>query len=195
MNLQYNIETFITITSLVLVSVGSYLILRINWKRYGLLYLLSGIVGNILCYIFIKLGFYSFPYRLFPKISIMPFETILTIFPLFVILGVCFSPLSWPYKIPFYMTIVNLGMLSETLVHNLTDLIRYDYEWDFWDSYTWWWLFLLIFDYVGGLIVPVHFRKPLSPDAFKYGNWAWLISHFVLITTIFIGGYYAGFKK
>lgn len=195
MNLQNNVETYLILGSIILSLIGSFFILRIDLKRYGLVFLISGITGYILCYIFIKIGFYSYPHRLFPGISIMPFETILTVFPFLVILGVCYSPAPWAYKIPFYWVIVHLGVLSETLAQNLTGLIRYDYEWDLWDSYTWWWIYLLVFDYVGGLIVPNHLRKPIPTEAFGYRKWAWFVLHFVLITTIFLGGYYLGLKK
>lgn len=192
MNLQWNIETYITLTAVILSILGSYLIIRLDWKRYGLVFILAGIVGNILCYIFVKLGFYSFPYRLFPHISVMPFETILTIFPLIVLIGIRYSPRSWLYKIPFYWVIVHLGMLGETLAQNFTRLISYDFHWDFWDSYTWWWFFLLAFDYIGGLIVPEHLRKPLNFEHLRYPKLGCLFIHFVLIVTIFLGGYYLG---
>lgn len=192
MNLQWNIETYLTTGTVALSLIASYFLIRIDWKRYGLLFLSSGIVGNILCYIFIQIGFYSFPYRLFPQISTMPFETILTIFPFLVLLGVRYSPRSWAYKIPFYWVIVHLGMLAETLAHRQTALIHYDFEWDFWDSYTWWWIFLLGFDWIGGLIVPDHLRKPLNVETFRYGKAGWAILHFILIITIFLGGYYLG---
>lgn len=192
MNLQWNIETYITLTFFFLSLLGSYLIIRLDWKRYGLVFLLSGIVGNILCYIFVQLGFYSFPYRIFPQISTMPFETILTIFPLIVLIGIRYSPRPWLYKIPFYWVIVHLGMLGETLAQNFTRLISYDFHWDFWDSYTWWWIFLLTFDYIGGMIVPEHLRKPLETEHMNYTKLGWFLLHFILIITIFLGGYYLG---
>lgn len=195
LNLQDNIETYSTLIALIITLTGSYLIVRNDWKRYGMVFLLTGVVGNILCYLFIKLGFYSFPYRLFPSISIMPFETILTLFPFYVVLGVRYSPQAWAFKIAFYFGIVHFGMFKEVLAESFSDLIRYDYGWDVWDSYTWWWIFLLMFDYIGGLIVPEHLRKPITLESFRYGNWLWLILHFIIITTIFLGGYYLGFEK
>ena len=120
----------------------------------------------------------------------MPFEAILTVFPFYVILGVRYSPTGWAYKIPFYWVIVHFGLLTETLAHNYTHLIHYDFAWDFWDSYTWWWIFLLLFEYIGGLIVPGRHRKPIPTEAFRYGKWAWWILHFTVIVTIFLGGYY-----
>jgi hypothetical protein len=107
MNFQWSIDFYIYITAVLISLIGSYFIIRINWKRYGSLFLLSGVTGNIICYIFIKAGFYSFPYRLFNGISIMPFDAVLTIFPLIVLVGVRYSPKSWAYKIPFYWVIVH----------------------------------------------------------------------------------------
>lgn len=191
MNIQSSIEFYIYVTFVLSSLIGSYFIIRINWKRYGLLFLLSGIVGNIICYIFVKVGFYSFPYRLF-NISVMPFDAILTIFPFYVLLGVRYSPKLWAFKIPFYWAIVHLGMLEETLAKINTRLITYNFEWDFWDSYTWWWIYFLIFDWIGGLIVTEQYRKPINGESFRYGKWAWIIFHFILITTMFLGGYYLG---
>lgn len=192
MNFQWNIETFILLVFIVLSLLGSLLIIRLDWKRYGLLYILSAAVGNILCYLFVKLGFYTFPFRLFPAVSVMPFEAIVTVFPFYVLLGVRYSPKSWAYKIPFYWVIIHLGMLGETVFQLYTDLINYNFEWDFWDSYTWWWIYLLFFEWLGGRIIPSHLRKPISAESFRYGNWFWLVLHFVLILTIFLGGLYLG---
>lgn len=192
MNIKWSIETIITISAITLSFIGSLLIMRFNWKRYGLLFVLSGVTGNILCYIFIKIGFYSFPYRLFPHISLMPFEAILTVFPFFVLLGVRYSPRSWALKIPFYWVLVHVGMLAETLARLYTKIIEYNFEWDFLDSYTWWWVFLLLFEYTGGLIVPENDRKPINPETLRYGKAGFLVIHFILIVTIFLGGVYVG---
>lgn len=185
-------ETYISIFAITASILGSIFIIRLDWKRYGLLFLISGAVGNILCYIFVKLNFYSFPFRFFPDITPMPFLAILTIFPLYVLIGVRYSPVSWAYKIPFYWAIVHLGMLAETLAQNYTDLIKYNFEWDFWDSYTWWWIYLLLFDWIGSLIIPKQLKKPLDQESFHYGKWVWALFHFIVITTIFLGGLYLG---
>lgn len=47
-NIQWNIEFYIYITALLISLIGSHFIIRINWKRYGLLFLLSGLVCSIL---------------------------------------------------------------------------------------------------------------------------------------------------
>lgn len=192
LNIGFNIETYISVTSFILSVIITILIVKINWKKYGFLYLLSAIIGIILCYIFIGLGLYSFPYRLFPSISKIPFTAILTIFPFYVLLGVRYSPRSWPSKIPFYWVMVHLGMLAEVWAETRTQLIKYGSLWDVWDSYTWWWIYLLMFEWIGGLIIPQSLRKPINHDTLMYGKIGWFISHFILISTIFLAGFYAG---
>ncbi len=193
MNLQYNLETLLTITAVVISALGSYFIIRLNWMRYGLLFIMAAVVGHILCYIYVHVCFYSFPYRLLPGLSVMPFETVMTVFPFLVLLGVRYSPQSWAYKIPFYWIIVHLGMTAETLAQLYTELIDYEFAWDFWDSYTWWWIYLLGFELIGGKLIPAHLRRPLSAESFRYGGWAWIALHVVVVITIFLGGLYLGY--
>ncbi len=190
MNFNWNIETYALAAGVILSTIGSVFILKNNWKQYGILFVVTGVVGNILCYIFIKLGLYEFPYRLFPFLSPMPIYAIATVFPLYVLFGVRYSPNTWKYKIPFYWVIIHIGMLGEVLAQNYTQTIKYRNFWDTWDSYTWWWIFLLVFEYFGGLIVSKEFRKPINEELFKYGKTGWFLVHFILITTIFLAGFY-----
>lgn len=194
MNIQWNMETFILISAIVLSTIGLIFILKVNWKQYGLLFIISAAVGEFLCYVFVKLGLYSYPYRLFPRISLMPFAVILTVFPFYVLFGVRFSPIRWAYKIPFYWVLVHLGMLAEVMAQNFTSLIKYKRFWDTWDSYTWWWIFLLVFEWVGGMVVSQEYRKPIDESLLKYGKVGWFIIHFILIVTIFLAGLYMGIR-
>ncbi|MGE5415346.1 MAG: CBO0543 family protein [Acidobacteriota bacterium] len=192
MNLGWNIETYISVSALIVSVVVTIMIVRLDWKKYGLLYLLSSVIGVILCYIFLELRLYSFPYRLFPQIAKIPFTAILTTFPLYVLVGVRYSPRLWPWKIPFYWGLVHLGVFAEAWLETHTQLIKYMALWDLWDSYTAWWLFLLIFEWVGGLIVPAELRKPIDQEVFSYGKLGYLILHFILISTIFLAGVHMG---
>lgn len=193
-NFEWSIEFFVSIFTVMVHTLGVILMIRLDWKSYGLLFLLSAIVGNILCLLFISMHFYSFPYVLFPQIAQMPVIIMLVAFPLYVLIGVRYSPVKWKWKIPFYWTIVHIGVLVETLALKYTDLIEYGFQWDFWDSYTWWWIYLLVFEWIGGLIIPDNSRKPLGEEHLKYGTLSWFIIHFVLILTIFLGGVYLGTK-
>ncbi|WP_176560305.1 CBO0543 family protein [Brevibacillus dissolubilis] len=75
--------------------VGSFFIVRLDWRRYGLLYLITVISGNIICYLFVKVGFYGFDPQYIPDKSIMPFSAIATLLPFYVLVGVRYSPAHW----------------------------------------------------------------------------------------------------
>ncbi|MFN3346854.1 MAG: CBO0543 family protein, partial [Candidatus Bipolaricaulaceae bacterium] len=110
--------------AVVISSIGILLIVRRDWKRYGALYLTVAIIGNIICYVFTRIGYYSFPFRLFPDLSIMPFTVVATFFPFCVILAFYFAPKPWLWKIPFYWSIIHVGMLLETIFEERTALIK-----------------------------------------------------------------------
>lgn len=192
--LNNTLEFYISIVSLLIAAVGSFFILRINWKSYGLLYMISAVLGNIICYLFVKFGFYSFPYIFLP-IAKIPLVAVTTAFSFYVLFGVRYSPKSWPYKIAYYGVIVNIGMTLETIFKTTTRLIEYNFEWDFWDSYTSWWAFFILMEWIGGKIVPAHSRKPLAEEFFRFGNWFFFIVHFIAILTIFLAGYHLGAIK
>ncbi len=186
-------EMYISIACLAVALTGSFFILRLDWKRYGLLYLAAGVIGNALCYLFVKVGFYSYPYIFLPLLQI-PLIAILTAFSFYVILGVRYSPTSWAHKIMFYGVLINSGVFFETVLKNTTRLIRYNYEWDLWDSYTTWWGFFILMEWLGGKIVPPRLRAPLSVNAFRFDNWFWFVIHIVGIFTIFLAGLYLGLQ-
>jgi hypothetical protein len=185
-------EHIILLLAIGISTIGTIWILAKDWKRYGLLYLISSAFGEALCYLFVKFGFYSFPYRLLPQLSPMPFFALLTVFPFYVLLGVRYSPVKWAWKIPYYWVFVHLGMTAEVLALKFTDIIRYERFWDVWDSYTWWWIYLLLFEYVGGLIVAEDKRKPLDPAHLRFGRLGWVLLHIALIGTVFLAGFYVG---
>lgn len=175
--------------------VGSISIVKNNWKRYAALYLSSSLIGIVLCYGFVFIGFYFFPFQLLP-IS-LPILEMVTVLPFIVMASVHYSPAKWNYKIAFYWPVVHLIMFLEvlSLFHPLK-LIEYRTfsEWDVWDSYTCWWIYLLVFEYVGGLIIPPSYRHPIDSELFRYGKLLWIVIHFILILTIFLAGIYVGYN-
>ena len=98
-NFGRNIETYILIIALIINVIGIVWVARHNWKRYGLLTLASGLLGSIICYIFILLKYYEFPNLLIEGFLPFPFESIVTAFSFYVLLGVRYSPKKWIYKI------------------------------------------------------------------------------------------------
>ena len=77
-NLDHTIETFILLGALIINIAGIIWIARHNWKRYGLLLLASGLLGSLICYIFILIKYYTFPQQLIEPFLPFPFESILT---------------------------------------------------------------------------------------------------------------------
>ena len=67
--------------------------------------------------------------------------------------GVRYSPEKWGWKIPFYWGIVHLGVLGEVILKG-TSIFRFEPEWDLWDSYTLWWIYYLLFELIGGKVIP-----------------------------------------
>lgn len=171
--------------------IGCYFIIRLDWRRYGLLFLTSSIVGNLLCYLFTFLGFYSFPNMPFHGHFLIPYGLISTLFPFIVLVGVRYSPERWIWKIPFYWGVVHLGVFGE-YIFKQTSIFKFHQEWDLWDSYTLWWIFLLLFELLGGKIIPPQLRRPIDSQSFRYGRWAWIVFHVIVIITIFLAGVYLG---
>ncbi|WP_156288628.1 CBO0543 family protein [Oceanobacillus salinisoli] len=136
-NVGFHIEFFVHITVIIIGFLGLLFFLKLDPRRYGLLFILATLVGNILCFIFVKLNFYLFPYVLFPAFEFMPISAVTLSFPILVLFAVRYSPKQWGWKIPFYWTIVHIGVFIETWALTNTLLIQYDKEWDLWDSYTW----------------------------------------------------------
>ncbi|ALC91226.1 hypothetical protein AM500_16535 [Bacillus sp. FJAT-18017] len=170
---------------------GTLWVMRNNWKRYLLLYIISSFTGNLICYTFTSVGLYTFPYIPFHGGLIMPVGIVATVFPFIVLIGVRFAPDKWAWRIPFYWAVVHLGVLGEVIL-KYTAIFKFNSAWDLWDSYTIWWIYLLLFDILGRKIVPLDSRKPIPDSTFRYGNWGWIIIHVILIATIFLAGVYTG---
>ncbi|MFC4099066.1 CBO0543 family protein [Paenibacillus xanthanilyticus] len=184
-------DYYVLLISTFLSLAGTVWVLKTNWKYYGRLYAIAALAGTVICALFVGLGYYEFDALLIPVLK-LPVFLLLTLFPFYVLFGVKYSPKPWPWKIPFYWGIVHIGVFFETMLVQFTEIIEFKSKWDIWDSYTWWWIFLLVFEYVGGLCVPEQYRKPLDKQLFHFGKVGWLVLHFILILTIFMAGYYVG---
>ncbi len=186
MNIGWNINCVLTISSFFIICGIFYFFLRLDWKRYGVLLLLSAVTSVALCYVFVYLDFYTFPYLLIPAAKI-PFTLIITVFPLYVLFAARYSPIALRYKLTFYMALVHFGVFSEAFGERALRLIQYSEHWHIWESYGWWWIFLLAFDILSRRLIPPDLRKPLD-ESFTYGRLGWFIAHFIFIATIFLGG-------
>jgi len=179
------------LVTIISMGLGCLYFIRLDWKKYGLLYIISAFSANILCYLFTLVGFYSFPNNVLHGNLLMPYGLVSTAFPFTVLFGVRFSPEKWVWKIPFYWGTIHLGILAEVLLM-ATPIFKFQPEWDLWDSYSLRWVYYLLFEILGGKIISSELRKPISHESFLYGRWAWIVFHIVVITTIFLAGVYVG---
>lgn len=176
---------------IIFAGLGCLYFIRLDWKRYGVLFLSSVFSSNLVCYLFTFIGFYSFPEKVLHDHFLIPYGLVSTLFPFITLFGIRYSPKQWIWKIPFYWAVVHLGILGEVILKSTT-IFDFEPEWDLWDSYTLWWLNYLLFELLGGKIVPEHLRKPINGESFRYGKWAWIVFHIIVISTIFLVGVYVG---
>ncbi|MRG86734.1 CBO0543 family protein [Salinibacillus xinjiangensis] len=179
------------LVSIILLGFGCLYFIRLDWKKYGFLYIIATLSANTLCYFFTSVGLYSFPNNVLHGNLLIPYGLVSTAFPLGVLFGVRFSPEKWVWKIPFYWGIVHLGMVAE-IVLMVTPIFKFEPEWDLWDSYSLRWAYYLLFEILGTKIIPPNLRKPINHQSFMYGRWAWIVFHIIVITTIFLAGVYVG---
>ncbi|HZG55344.1 CBO0543 family protein [Paenibacillus sp.] len=171
---------------------GGWWVVRNNWKRYLPLYAISSGVGIALCFLFVQARLYSFPHNPPTGWSPIPLLPMATFLPFTVVFNVRYSPSRWAWKIPYYWGVVHLAIVSEILLLEFTNIFRLERGWDLWDSYSLWWAYYLVFEWLGERIVPAKDRAPIPVEAFRYGRWAWIVFHAIVISTIFIFGMYAG---
>lgn len=186
-----DLKSMIMLSIIVFAGIGCLHFIRLDWKRYGFLFILSLLSANMVCYILTFVGFYTFPKNVLHGELLVPYGLVSTIFPFIVLFGVRYSPEKWVWKIPFYWAIVHLGVLGEVILKNTT-IFKFEPEWDLWDSYTLWWIYYLLFELLGKKIIPNQLRKPIHSGFFRYGRWAWIVFHIIVITTIFLAGVYVG---
>lgn len=194
MLIDYSLEMYITITAIIVSWAGCFYIVRQDWRHWGPLFLAAAFLGTILCYIFVRLHFYSFPYILLIDYVIFPVLVIGHGVPLLVLLGTKYSPVKWSHKILFYWSMIIPVMAGEAAAHNCTRLIKYELFWDFWDSLTAWWLFLLLFEWISEMHLPKRLRRPIAAEAYSSGGWGWLIAHFLMTIGLILAGVYLGFQ-
>lgn len=185
-------EYAIVIAPIIIGLGGGWWIVRTNWKRYGLLYGLIGITGTALCLFFVLCRFYMFPHNPLHGNMLIPLAAMVTFIPFTVCLAVKYSPSSWKWKVPFYWALVHIATLSELILEEYTKIFKYVMGWDLWSSYTWWWIFYLGFEALGGKLIPAADRRPIQGELFRYGNWGWILFHVTVVTTIFTFGMYTG---
>jgi len=140
---------------------GCFFILKKNVFRYGIVLIISLIITSCLCLLFYWMDFYRF---VLPLPLVLPVVAIsFSFLALFIIK---YRPKVRTF--PFFFTILTLVFSVEVFLKDFTGFIRFKNGWDYWDSYSLYWVFTRFFNHVGVYLVPFNYRNPIKSDTKVY---------------------------
>ncbi|MCP8968325.1 hypothetical protein [Ectobacillus ponti] len=168
------IHWLIIITVAVVSLIGIIGIARRSPFHYGILLVLQLVSAFVLCVFFQKvMGFYRFALPLRYAMIL-----VLSGFGLYVLFIVHYRP---RHKTFFFLfTVLHLVFILEYILEQYVHFIVYQNGWDTWDSYTWYWIYTIVFAGIGDYVVPEKYRNPVDP----YSKGYWLSFFGVLVLTV-----------
>ncbi|WP_160725823.1 hypothetical protein [Bacillus sp. USDA818B3_A] len=153
---------------------GSFFIVKKNVYRYGMVLIISLIVTSGLCLLFYAMDFYRF---VLPLPAVLPVVAIsFSFLALFIIR---YRPRDKTF--PFFFITLTLVFTIEVFLKDYAGFIRFKNGWDYWDSYSLYWVFARLFNYVGVYLVPYHFRHPVKSDTKTY----WGLFFLMVVYSVF----------
>ena len=169
---QITLNYIILFLALICNGLGCFFTIRKNIFRYGLVLIISLMISSCLCLIFYMMDFYRF---VLPLPLVLPVVAIsFSFLALFIIR---FRPKRRTFPL-FFMTLT-LVFSIEVLLKDFAGFIRFKNGWDYWDSYSLYWVYIRLFDHIGEFFVPMHYRNPISSETKKY----WISFLLVIIYT------------
>jgi hypothetical protein len=130
-----------------------YLLIK-NFLGYRLVLLISLVLSSILCLFFYWLGFYRF---VLPVGQVLPAVAIS--FSLLVLITIRYRPKN--HTFPFFFMTVTIIFSIEVLLKEYMGFIKFRNGWDFWDSYSLYWIYVRLFNYIGDQLVLRKYRMPI----------------------------------
>ncbi|MDQ0229570.1 hypothetical protein J2S19_000821 [Metabacillus malikii] len=162
---------------------GSIYIITKNYLRFGIIFIIHTLLASCLCMFFYWAGFYRF---IFPLPFILP--AVILNFGFLVLATIYFRPKKFTF--PFYFIVINWTFSIEIILKKIGFII-YINEWDYWDSYSLYWIYLRFFSYIGDYIISNRYRRPIRSDRKPY----WIIFLISIIITFFCITYLAYLHK
>ncbi|SES64492.1 hypothetical protein SAMN05216389_101225 [Oceanobacillus limi] len=171
------IHYIILFSAITINGMGCMYILRKNVKRYGMIFFLSILAAIILCLLFYWMGFYRY---VLPIQHVLPAVAIS--FSFLVLLVIRYRPRNNTF--PFFFILTTSIFSIEVLLKDYVGFIHFRNGWDYWDSYSLYWVYARLFNHIGVYLVPFEFRNPVDHNKKMY--W-WL---FYLLIVYFCVGVY-----
>jgi hypothetical protein len=161
-------------TVLIITGAGSLFLMKYSPLRYGIMFILSSITAILLCLLFYRMGFYRYA---LPMREVLPAAALS--FSFFALLLIRYRPEKNTF--PFFFISITAVFSIEVLLKDAAGFIRFRNGWDYWDSYSLYWLYLRLMGFAGEFFIPEAYRAPVRSDTKGY----WILFIFMLI--------YAGF--
>ena len=140
---------------------GCFFIIKKHVFRYGIVLIISLIITSCLCLLFYWMDFYRF---VLPLPLVLPVVAIS--FSFLALFMIRFRPKRRTF--PFFFNTLTLVFSIEVFLKDFAGFIRFKNGWDYWDSYSLYWVFTRFFNYVGVYLVPFKYRNPIESDSKVY---------------------------
>jgi hypothetical protein len=151
---------------------GCLFIVKKHVFRYGIVLIISLVLASCLCLIFYWMDFYRF---VLPLPLVLPVVAIS--FSFLALFMIKYRPKRRTF--PFFFTTLTLVFSMEVLLKDFAGFIKFRNGWDYWDSYSLYWVYIRVFDRIGEYLVPLPYRSPVRSDTKKY----WVIFLLVVFYT------------
>ena len=163
----------ILFASIIINGIGCLILIKKNFYKYGIILLASLLLSSILCLAFYWLGFYRFA---LPVLVVLPGVAIS--FTCLALFSIKYRPAKRTF--PFFFMVTTWIFTIEVLLKNVWGFIVFRNGWDYWTSYSLYWVYIRIFDQFGELILPDKIRSPIKSDTKRY----WFLFFITIIYAI-----------
>ncbi|MBM7691599.1 hypothetical protein JOC77_001006 [Peribacillus deserti] len=158
---QLDIHYIILTAAIMINGLGCIYILKKDWVRYGLVLIISLMFSSSLCYLFYVLHYYRF---VLPLFQVMPAVAIS--FSFLVLFLIRFRPKK--HTFPFFYSVLIFIFSIEVLLKDYWGFIRFSNGWDYWDSFSLYWVYSRVFDHIGEFFVSAKYRTPIRAETRIY---------------------------
>ncbi|MFP7470892.1 hypothetical protein SFC55_07760 [Niallia taxi] len=149
-----DINWYILCAAILSGAAGCTLVLWKKFQYYKTTLLIHAVLSILLCLFFYFNGFYRYA---LPVSYILP--AVVINFGLFITFLIRFEPKEDTFR--FYFVLITWTFSLE-IVLEYFGFIRFRNGWDFWDSYSLYWIYARIFSHIGKRLVPMDGRTPVN---------------------------------